>query len=133
MKKVRFGKGKWNGFGGHVEEGESIEQAAGRELKEEAGITAGVITKLGVVEFTYPQEDLGNLEVHVFRADDYEGEPSESDEMTPKWFALDEIPYHAMWPDDKYWLPLLLEGKKFHGKFVFDEHFSIVEGSAVEL
>ncbi len=36
MKKRGFGIGHWNGFGGKVEEGESIEEAAKREVKEEA-------------------------------------------------------------------------------------------------
>ena len=38
MKKRGFGVGKWNGFGGHVEEAESIEEAAKREVFEEAGL-----------------------------------------------------------------------------------------------
>ncbi|CAN0403706.1 unnamed protein product, partial [Ectocarpus sp. 8 AP-2014] len=40
MKKRGFGEGKWNGFGGKVESGESVEEAAKRELMEEAGLTA---------------------------------------------------------------------------------------------
>lgn len=40
MKKRGFGKGKWNGFGGKVEQGETMVESAVRELKEEAGITA---------------------------------------------------------------------------------------------
>jgi 8-oxo-dGTP diphosphatase/2-hydroxy-dATP diphosphatase len=38
MKKRGFGKGKWNGFGGKVEEGECIEDSAIRELEEECGL-----------------------------------------------------------------------------------------------
>ena len=38
MKKRGFGKGKWNGFGGKVEEGECIEDSAVRELEEECGL-----------------------------------------------------------------------------------------------
>ena len=38
MKKRRFGVGKWNGVGGKLEEGESIEDAARRETKEEIGV-----------------------------------------------------------------------------------------------
>ena len=37
MKKRGHGVGKWNGFGGKVEKGETIEEAARRETKEEAG------------------------------------------------------------------------------------------------
>lgn len=38
MKKRGFGEGKWNGAGGKVEAGETIVQAASRELREETGI-----------------------------------------------------------------------------------------------
>ena len=38
MKKRGFGEGKWNGAGGKVETGETIIQAASRELGEETGI-----------------------------------------------------------------------------------------------
>ena len=37
MKKRGFGEGKWNGFGGKVEAGETIIEAAAREVKEECG------------------------------------------------------------------------------------------------
>ena len=33
---------------------------------------------------------------------------------------LDAIPYERMWQDDIYWLPAMIEGRKFVGKFVFD-------------
>ena len=35
MKKRGFGTGKWNGFGGKVEVGETVADAAQRELEEE--------------------------------------------------------------------------------------------------
>lgn len=123
MKKRGFGSGKWNGFGGHVEEGEEIIDAAKRELFEEAGITPVNLRRAGVSEFVFPDGKI--LEVHFFRADDFYGEPIESEEMAPKWFHINEIPYSEMWPDDKYWMPLFFQGKKFRGKFFFDENANI--------
>lgn len=38
MKKRGFGAGRWNGFGGKVLSGETIEETAKREIREEAGI-----------------------------------------------------------------------------------------------
>ena len=57
---------------------------------------------------------------------DFLGVPRESDEMKPEWFDENQIPYNKMWDDDKYWLPILLDGKMFKGKFLFDEKFQIV-------
>ena len=37
MKKRGFGVGKWNGFGGKVEAGETVVEAAAREVTEECG------------------------------------------------------------------------------------------------
>ena len=39
MKKRGFGVGKWNGFGGKVEAGETVVEAAAREVNEECGLT----------------------------------------------------------------------------------------------
>lgn len=132
MKKKGFGEGRWNGFGGKVEDGELIEDAARRELREEAGISAPHVKKRGVLNFEFE----GNseiLEVHVFSADDFEDEPQESDEMKPQWFSLQEIPFDSMWPDDKYWFPLLLAGKNFEGYFNFRGHDTILRHELREL
>ena len=53
MKKNGFGQGRWNGFGGKVEEGESVEDAARRELFEEAGFRAGDLKKRGLLNFEF--------------------------------------------------------------------------------
>jgi len=126
MKKRGHGEGKWNGFGGKVEEGETIEEATRRETKEEAGIEISKINKLGVLEFIY-QNGLEIMEVHIFQAKEFTGNPTESEEMKPKWFDVNEIPYDRMWPDDQYWLPMFLGGKKFKGKFFFNEVNEILD------
>lgn len=125
LKKLGLGTGFWNGFGGRVKEGETIEAAARRELYEEAGVEAGGLEKLGVIDFKLA--DIPEiLQVHIFRALDFEGEPKESNEMTPQWFDIKNIPFGQMWPDDHYWLPLFLEGKKFKGEFSYDKSNNII-------
>jgi 8-oxo-dGTP diphosphatase/2-hydroxy-dATP diphosphatase len=119
MKKRGFGAGFWNGFGGKVKEGESIEEAAKRETKEEIGVVPLDIKERGILKFQFKGEP-EILEVHVFSCSDFEGEIKESEEMAPKWFKIEEIHFNQMWPDDKYWLPLLLKGKNFEGEFHFD-------------
>lgn len=125
-KKRGFGAGRWNGFGGKVTQGETIEEAAKRELMEEAGIEVGEIEKHGILDFEFE----GNpeiLEVHIFKALDFDGEPSESEEMMPQWFFVDQIPFREMWPDDIYWIPLFLKGKKFRGKILFGPNDTIID------
>ncbi len=119
MKKRGFGVGRWNGFGGKVEEGETIEAAAKRELEEESGILAQDLVKVGVLDFAF-ENDPKELEVHIFEIKDFTGAPKETEEMEPRWFAVDEIPFDQMWSDDVYWMPLFLAGKKFKGQFLFD-------------
>ncbi|NXB46691.1 8ODP triphosphatase, partial [Leucopsar rothschildi] len=132
MKKRGFGAGLWNGFGGKVQPGESIEEAARRELLEESGLTVDTLQKMGQITFEF----VGNselMDVHIFRADDFHGEPTESEEMRPQWFQLDEVPFHHMWPDDSYWFPLVLQRKLFRGYFKFQGQDTILEHSLKEV
>lgn len=118
MKKRGFGEGKWNGFGGKVKEGETVKEAAKRELTEEVRILAEDLEERGILEFTF-QDNPEILEVHVFCATRFVGEPVETEEMRPQWFSTEAIPFELMWPDDKFWFPLFLEGKRFKGQFLF--------------
>lgn len=128
MKKRGFGAGRWNGFGGKVSAAETIEDAAKREIKEEAGIEVRDLNKVGIIDFEFK----GNpeiLQVHIFKASDFTGDPEETEEMRPEWFDINEIPFASMWQDDKYWFPLFLENKKFQGKFLFDDADNILDYS----
>jgi 8-oxo-dGTP diphosphatase / 2-hydroxy-dATP diphosphatase len=126
MKKRGFGEGRWNGFGGKVEAGESIVEGARRELLEESTIRAGEVEELGIINFDYLDTNKF-LEVHIFSVKEYDGEPEETEEMRPQWFYLDEIPFDNMWPDDAYWFPLFLRGKNFRGKFLFEDNNKIID------
>ena len=123
MKKRGFGKGRWNGVGGKVKENETIVEAVFREANEEIGvdISPDSLVKVAELEFRFPHNPDWDQLVHVYLAYEWTGEPTESEEMKPKWFTLESIPYQSMWPDDKHWLPLVLKGKKVKAKFVFRE------------
>lgn len=127
LKKRGFGMGKYNGFGGKVEAGESIQEAAGRELFEESGVTAGALEKVGILDFSWRGKEQDILQVHIFKATDFSGQPQESEEMKPQWFNINEIPFEKMWADDQFWFPLFFAGKKFTGAFLFDHHNAVVK------
>ncbi|XP_043787849.1 7,8-dihydro-8-oxoguanine triphosphatase-like [Apis laboriosa] len=118
LKKRGFGKDKWNGFGGKIEPGESILHGAMRELKEECGLSAQELRKIGILEFEFEENEV-LLEVHVFETYKYYGKIIESEEMRPKWYNLKDIPFKEMWPDDEYWFPYMLRGQFFKGYFLY--------------
>ena len=101
-----------------MELGETALEAAVRETKEEVGVTPTGLEEVGVMYFHFL--DGYKLHVTVFAASGCHGQLVESDEATPIWTDVNRIPYHEMWQDDPYWMPLLLKRNKFRGYFVFD-------------
>lgn len=134
MKKRGFGEGRWNGVGGKLEPGESIEQAVVRESQEEIRVTPTRFTKTARIIFHENHKGrLDILEVHVFLASAWEGKPSETEEMSPRWFQIDSIPYGEMWDDDPHWLPAVLAGKKLVCEFWLDKDDRLVQKSVKEV
>jgi len=127
-KKRGFACGRWNGFGGKVEEGETIEQGAIRELNEESGVVVERLDEVGVLMFEF-KGDRQLLEVHVFVTHTFSGTVVETEEMRPKWYDIADIPFAEMWPDDYLWFPLMLSGQKFYGYFTFDGMDIILDSS----
>ncbi len=119
FKKRGFGAGNWNGYGGKLEVGETIEDAAIRELKEESGVHVekDALEQMALLEFFMPEGVL--LEVHAFFARTWKNDPTETEEMKPGWFHFENIPYEKMWADDPHWLPRALQGEQLHGKVWF--------------
>jgi 8-oxo-dGTP diphosphatase len=116
----KFGEGKWNGPGGKVKPGETPLECVVREVREETGLTVSRLTERGVVDFYFGEKPEPDWVVHIYTTSTFSGEPKESDEGELRWFSLDEIPYDEMWEDDAHWLPVLLQGKRFTGVFVYD-------------
>jgi 8-oxo-dGTP diphosphatase len=118
-KKTGLGAGKINAPGGRLEPGETPVRGAIREAEEELRITPLDPSYCGENRFQFV--DGYSIHVHVFKALDFEGEPTETDEASPIWAPLDRIPYEEMWEDDRLWVPLVLDDVRFSGRYVFDE------------
>jgi len=115
-KKRGHGAGYWNGLGGKIEQGETPEECAMREAREE--MNAGLKNLVEVGNLLFYDVSGDDWRVWVFRAE-LDGEPAESEESMPKWFPLSSIPYSEMWEDDRYWLPIVIDNLRFEGEFWF--------------
>ena len=119
-KKRGLGAGKINGPGGRREPGETFDDCAVREVREELGVTPRDVVKVGEHRFQFV--DGYSTFVHVYRASGLDGEPVETDEAAPFWVEVDRIPFDEMWEDDRLWLPLVVAGRRFSGQWIFDGH-----------
>lgn len=118
-KKRGLGAGKINGPGGRLAPNEQPAAAAERELFEELRVRPRATpTFHGELRFQFA--DGYSMRVFVYRADDCEGAPEETDEAVPLWSPVERLPLEEMWADDRLWLPAVLSGKRVDGAFVFD-------------
>jgi 8-oxo-dGTP pyrophosphatase MutT (NUDIX family) len=94
----------WSLPKGHIEEGETPEQAAIREVAEETGITSEIERSLGVIDFWFMAGGKRiHKTVHHFQFKEVGGllaaQESEVDEVG--WFPLSEIIGLLAYPDEK--------------------------------
>lgn len=126
-KKRGFGAGKYNGIGGKIEVGETSEQAMLRECQEEIAVVPTKYKMMGTNEFLEFYKGVQErVTFDIYVATEWTGGPKETEEMQPEWFEIDNIPYDTMFPDDRYWLPLVLNGKYIQGYFEFDADWKML-------
>ena len=130
MKKRGFGVGKWNGYGGKVAPGETMEESLIREVQEESGLIIRNFKKVGFLTFDNTDRI---VDMEVFDTEDFEGELIETEEMAPQWFSVYNLPFEKMWPSDPLWYKLYLQGKYFEGEVVFDEKHTILSQTIREV
>lgn len=123
MKKNGFGAGKYNGFGGKIQDGETFRACAVRETWEESSLLVKEedLECIGLLDFRFPfSPELDHIG-YIYMVRKYEGVPLESEEMKPQWFSIGALPFDQMWEGDRVWLPKLLEGACVEGHVTFGE------------
>ena len=94
----------WSLPKGHIEAGESPEQAAIREVREETGIESEIQKSLGVIDFWFMA---GGKRIHktvhhfVFKEKGGRISPQVSEVDDVRWFPLNEIVDRLAYPDEK--------------------------------
>lgn len=98
-------KGWWDSVGGFMEEGESPQETAAREAKEETGLDIELMQILGVTNDKYLDQYLVST---AFLAKIANGAPRPSDDVVElKWFPLDKLPAKISFEANKKALSLL--------------------------
>lgn len=117
--KELFGGEKWNGPGGKIKENENPLECVKREISEEIGVKVSNLKNYGLLKFFKADELF--MVCNVFVTNEFEGEPKSGIEGVVKWFNFNNMPFKEMWPSDKIWFPLILQGKKIEGNFHYDK------------
>ncbi|PJB00136.1 MAG: DNA mismatch repair protein MutT [Ignavibacteriales bacterium CG_4_9_14_3_um_filter_30_11] len=118
-KENDYHEGKWNGLGGKLEKGETPEECAIRELKEEAGLIVKNPTLKGII--TFPDFDgVEDWYVFIFTITEYSGKIIDSPEGKLEWIPNDKLTSLNLWDGDKIFLGWLGKDKFFSAKFNYE-------------
>ena len=110
-KENDLNRDKWIGFGGKLEENESPEEGILREVREETGLILNDLKYRGIVTFVSDRYE-GEY-MHLFTAEQFEGEPGDCDEGEIAWILKKDFAALPQWEGDRIFMKLLEDGAPF--------------------
>ena len=128
-KEQDFHEGKWNGLGGKLDPGETPEECAIREVKEESGLDLKALKLRGII--TFPLFDqVDDWYVYLFTGTEFSGDLIDSPEGDLEWIDNDKLLDLKLWEGDYIFLQWIEQERFFSGKFVYEEK-QLVDHSVV--
>ena len=111
--------GKWIGVGGKFEEGESPEECARREVREETGLALEEVRPRGIV--TFVSDQWGTEYMHLFTSTRFSGTLHACDEGELAWVPVSQVTKLELWEWDRLFLDLLARDVPFFSlKLVYE-------------
>ena len=109
-KKKDINKGKRIGIGGHIEEGETKEEALVRECKEETSLNLLSYSLRGKLVFVI---DGYEETCYLYTSSSFEGKIQECDEGELAFVNKEEIFHLPLWEGDVIFLKMLLNDEPY--------------------
>ena len=117
-KKNDINEGKWMGVGGHIEKGETPDQALKREVKEETNLDVKEYQLLGVIYFSTGEY---HEKMYLYKVNEAVGELIECNEGDLSYIDKKDLLSLNMWEGDRIFLQYMEnEEPYFELELVYD-------------
>ena len=126
-KKNDLNEGKWIGVGGHVEEGETYDEALVREVREETAINLDNFKECGEV-FFYSGDYSEYMKVYTAKVD--KEEFGYCDEGTLEFIEKSKVKSLNLWQGDLLFLDFLLNNDRYFSLNLYYDGDNLVNWSS---